>query len=28
MPTPAYMSINGETQGHITKDTYSADSVG
>ncbi|MDF4922310.1 type VI secretion system tube protein Hcp, partial [Vibrio parahaemolyticus] len=23
MPTPAYMSINGETQGHITKDTYS-----
>ncbi|MDF4881628.1 type VI secretion system tube protein Hcp, partial [Vibrio parahaemolyticus] len=24
MPTPAYMSINGETQGHITKDTYSA----
>ncbi|MDF5539015.1 type VI secretion system tube protein Hcp, partial [Vibrio parahaemolyticus] len=28
MPTPAYMSIQGETQGHITKDTYSADSVG
>ncbi|MGU3846599.1 type VI secretion system tube protein TssD, partial [Vibrio diabolicus] len=26
--TPAYMSIQGETQGHITKDTYSADSVG
>ncbi|MGR5286350.1 Hcp family type VI secretion system effector [Vibrio maritimus] len=28
MPTPAYMSIEGETQGQITKDTYSADSVG
>ncbi len=28
MPTPAYMSITGETQGDITKDAYSADSVG
>lgn len=28
MPTPAYMSIKGETQGDITKDAYSADSVG
>ncbi|WP_413111681.1 Hcp family type VI secretion system effector [Thaumasiovibrio sp. DFM-14] len=28
MPSPAYMSINGETQGHITAGTYSADSVG
>ncbi|WP_036758922.1 Hcp family type VI secretion system effector, partial [Photobacterium halotolerans] len=28
MPTPAYMSIHGETQGHITKDAYTADSVG
>ncbi|MGF1696314.1 Hcp family type VI secretion system effector [Vibrio lamellibrachiae] len=28
MPTPAYMSITGESQGEITKDAYSADSVG
>ncbi|MGL6259090.1 Hcp family type VI secretion system effector [Vibrio sp. WXL103] len=28
MPSPAYMSIQGETQGHITAGTNSADSVG
>ncbi len=28
MPTPAYMSITGETQGNITAGTYTADSVG
>lgn len=28
MPTPAYMSITGETQGDITKDVNSAESVG
>ncbi|SAK75929.1 hcp protein [Caballeronia pedi] len=28
MPTPAYISINGKTQGNITKGAFTADSVG
>lgn len=28
MPTPAYLSINGKTQGNITKGAFTADSVG
>ena len=28
MPTPAYISIHGKTQGHITKGAFTADSVG
>jgi len=28
MPTPAYMTIEGETQGNITSGTFTADSVG
>lgn len=28
MPTPAYMSVNGETQGLITAGAFTADSVG
>ncbi|NBA94160.1 Hcp family type VI secretion system effector [Pseudomonas sp. R5(2019)] len=28
MSTPAYISITGKTQGHITKDAFTADSVG
>ncbi|AZE88682.1 Hcp family type VI secretion system effector [Pseudomonas orientalis] len=28
MPTPAYISIHGKNQGHITKDAFTADSVG
>ncbi len=28
MPTPAYISIEGQTQGNITKDAFTADSVG
>ncbi|MHA6198510.1 Hcp family type VI secretion system effector [Pseudomonas wadenswilerensis] len=28
MSTAAYISIKGKTQGHITKDAYTADSVG
>lgn len=28
MPTPAYMTIKGETQGDITSGTFTADSVG
>lgn len=28
MPTPAYISIEGKTQGNITKDAFTADSVG
>ncbi|HCS8192697.1 Hcp family type VI secretion system effector [Pseudomonas aeruginosa] len=28
MPTPAYISINGKTQGNITQGAFTADSVG
>jgi type VI secretion system secreted protein Hcp len=28
MPTPAYISIHGKNQGHITKGAFTADSVG
>lgn len=28
MPTPAYISIHGKTQGHITKGAFTAESVG
>ena len=28
MPTPAYISIHGKDQGHITKGAFTADSVG
>lgn len=28
MPTPAYISIHGQTQGHITKGAFTAESVG
>lgn len=28
MPTPAYLSIEGETQGNMTSGTFTADSVG
>ena len=28
MPTPAYISINGKTQGHITAGAFTSDSVG
>ena len=28
MPTPAFISIKGKTQGHITKSAFTADSVG
>ncbi len=28
MPTPSYISIKGKTQGNITKDAFTADSVG
>lgn len=28
MPTPAYISIHGQTQGHITKGAFTGDSVG
>ncbi|WP_269511353.1 type VI secretion system tube protein TssD, partial [Burkholderia sp. IMCC1007] len=28
MPTPAYISIQGKTQGHITQGAFTPDSVG
>lgn len=28
MPTPAYITIEGKTQGNITKGAFTADSVG
>ncbi|WP_339803978.1 type VI secretion system tube protein TssD, partial [Saezia sanguinis] len=28
MPTPAYISIEGKTQGNITQGAFTADSVG
>ena len=28
MPTPAYISIHGQTQGHITQGAFTSDSVG
>ncbi|MFD4840144.1 type VI secretion system tube protein Hcp, partial [Achromobacter sp. NPDC058515] len=28
MPTPAYISITGKTQGNITQGAFTADSVG